>query len=389
MIELNSPNISKEEIKLTLEALKSGWVSEGKYLRLFENKFKKYIKSKYAVSCVNGSSALHLALKVIKANKDTEVLVPSVSFIATANSVIYNNASPVFLGVNKYLNLDEESLINFIKHNTYKKNGKLFNKKTKKRIIALTVVHVFGNCANLNLLKKICKKNNIYLIEDAAESLGSFYINKKKKIHSGTLGDIGCFSFNANKIITTGGGGMIVTNNKNLSEKARFLANQAKKNSIYFDHTEIGYNYRLPNVNCAIGCAQIGKINKFKKLKIRNFKLYKKYFDKNIEVLNAPIYSDSNYWLCCIKLRSKKNVVKKSIDFLKKKGIKARPVWKLLPFQKQFSAFQKFDVKNSRKFINNTLCIPSSTSLKRKEIKKIALNINLLAKKINKNEKKN
>ncbi len=383
MIELNAPNISKREVRFTSKALKSGWVSDGKYLKLFEEKFKKYVNSKYAISCINGTSALHLALKIINADNKTEVLLPSISFIATANAIIYSNATPVFLGVNKYLNLDEFSLLNFIKEKTYKKNGKLFNKKTNKHIIALTVVNVFGNCANLSLIKKICNQNNIFLIEDAAESLGSFFKSKKKVKHSGTFGHIGCFSFNANKIITTGGGGMIVTNNKNFANKARFLANQAKKNNVYFDHSEIGYNYKLPNINCAIGYAQISKIKKFKKIKIKNYLLYKKYL-KNVDILDAPHYSDSNYWLSCIKFKTKKNVLKYSINYLFKKKIVARPVWKLLPSQKQFKKYQKFDFEKSKKTIFNMLCIPSSTSLKNNEIKKISYHLNNLALKFKK-----
>ena len=381
MIQLNAPNISRSEIQLASKALRAGWVSDGKYLKIFEERLKKYVKSKFAVSCINGTSALHLALRIINADHNTEVLVPSVSFIATANAITYNNATPIFLGVNKYLNLDELSLKNFIKKNTYKKNGKLINKKTKKHIIALTVVNVFGHCANLNTIKKICDQNNIYLIEDAAESLGSFFRLKKKLKHSGTFGHIGCFSFNANKIITTGGGGMIVTNNRSFEKRARFLANQAKEDTVYFDHSEIGYYYKLQNINCAIGCAQIKKINKFKKRKINNFLAYKKYLKNNIEILEAPNYSDSNYWLSCVKFKVKKNIINYSINYLLKKGIITRPVWKLLPKQKKFKKYQKFDFTKTQKFTFNMLCIPSSTSLDDKQIKKVSLHLNYLASK--------
>ena len=382
MINLNLPNISNKEIKSSSEALKEGWVSAGKYVELFEKRFKEFVKTKYAICMVNGSSALQLALRLIDCNKDNEVIVPSISFIATANAVIYNNSTPIFLDTDEYLNLSVENLKDFIKFNTFKKKGFTYNKKTKKKVVAVVVVHVLGNSANLSEIKKICKKNKIYLIEDAAESLGTYFKNKKDKKHTGTIGDIGCFSFNANKIITTGGGGMLVTDNKKFAEKARFLKFQAKENTYYFDHSEIGYNFRLPNPNCAIGYEQLGRIRNFLKNKKNNYKIYKMLLNKKIKLLEPPIYSDSNHWLTAIKLKNKKNILDFAIKFLEKNKIEARPIWKLLYEQKSYKLYEKFRIKASKKNISNYLCIPSSSSMSFKELQYVSNKLNILAEKL-------
>lgn len=368
MINLNSPQIKKLEIKYMKESLKSGWVSWGKFVKLFEKQISNFTGSNYAISCVNGTSALQLALNIAQAKEDTEVIIPSVSFIATANSVIYNNASPIFMDVDKYLNIDTRKTIKFIDENTYSRNGNTFNKKTKKKIVALIVVHVFGNAADIFPLKKICKKKNIILIEDAAESLGSFY-KKKKRRHTGTVGDMGILSFNANKIITTGGGGMILTNNKKIAKKAYFLSNQAKSDNIFFVHDKIGYNFRLPNINCAIGFAQFKYLKKFlhKKRLIHNY--YKKNFNNKIKLMAPPNYCLSNYWMNVIKFSYKKNIINKAIDYFQNLKIETRPVWKLLYEQKEFTKFEKFEVYNAKKYISNCLCIPSSSNLKISNLK--------------------
>ena len=252
---------------------------------------------------------------------------------------------------------------------------------TRKKILALVVVHVFGNSANISEIKNICKKNKIFLIEDAAESLGTYFKKNNKKIHTGTFGDIGCISFNANKIITSGGGGMILTNNSKIAERARFLSNQAKKNDYFFSHPEIGYNFRLPNVNCAIGYEQLKKINRFLKIKKRNFDYYVKFLDKKkIEVIKPPKYSLSNFWMCVIRFKVKKNLINKAIKYLEKNKIQTRPVWKLLNEQQRFKNFQNFNTQRSKKNIFNCLCIPSSTNLSLEQIRFISEKLNIFIK---------
>lgn len=381
MISLNAPNLSDKEVSTVKKTLKGGWVSGGKYINLFEQNLRKYVKANYAVACVNGTSALHLALRLIGAHEKSEIIIPNISFIATANAIIYNNSSPIFLGTDEFFNLDIEVLKKFLKFKTFKKNGFTYNLVTRKKILALVVVHVFGNSANISEIKNICKKNKIFLIEDAAESLGTYFKKNNKKIHTGTFGDIGCISFNANKIITSGGGGMILTNNSKIAERARFLSNQAKKNDYFFSHPEIGYNFRLPNVNCAIGYEQLKKIDRFLKIKKRNFDYYVKFLDKKkIEVIKPPKYSLSNFWMCVVRFKVKKNLLNKAIKYLEKNKIQTRPVWKLLNEQQKFKNFQNFDTQKSKKNIFNCLCIPSSTNLKLEQIRFISAKLNIFIK---------
>lgn len=381
MISLNAPNLSDKEVSTVKKTLKGGWVSGGKYINLFELNLRKYVKANYAVACVNGTSALHLALRLIGADEKSEIIIPNISFIATANATIYNNSSPIFLGTDEFFNLDVEVLKKFLKFKTFKKNGFTYNLVTRKKILALVVVHVFGNSANISEIKNICKKNKIFLIEDAAESLGTYFKKNNKKIHTGTFGDIGCISFNANKIITSGGGGMILTNNSKIAERARFLSNQAKKNDYFFSHPEIGYNFRLPNVNCAIGYEQLKKINRFLKIKKRNFDYYVKFLDKKkIEVIKPPKYSLSNFWMCVIRFKVKKNLINKAIKYLEKNKIQTRPVWKLLNEQQRFKNFQNFNTQRSKKNIFNCLCIPSSTNLSLEQIRFISEKLNIFIK---------
>lgn len=380
MINLSLPNLSKEEIKVSSSTIRDGWVAGGKFIKKFEDKVRNFTKAKYAISCINGTSALHLALRVIGASSNNEILMPSVSFIATANATIYNNSSPIFLDVDKYLNLDPLSLEKFIRNQTFKKNGTLYNKKSKKKILAVVVVHVYGIAANITDIQKICKKNNLLLIEDAAGALGSFYKKNGLKKHLGTFGDLGCFSFNANKIITSGGGGMVVTNNVKLANKVRFLSNQAKENDTFYIHSEVGYNYRLPNINCSIGFAQLKKLKSFINIKKKNFYIYSKMLNKDkIELVDSPEYSQSNKWMYVVRFKTKKNIIKKVIKYLKEKGIETKPIWTPLINQPKFFKFEKHEIFNMKKSIFNKLCIPSSTFLKKNEIKFVADKINLFA----------
>ena len=262
-IFLYEPTFDKNDVENVKKSVIEGWVSTaGKNIKLFENLICKYTKSKFCVACNSGTSALHIALKILNVSNNDEVIVPSISFIATINAVKYNNAEPIFMDVDKNFNLDEEKLIKFLKNNTFQKNKYCFNKKTKKNIKALIIAHIWGGGAKIKKIVKECKKRNIKILEDAAESLGTFYTNKYlSKKHTGTIGDVGILSFNGNKIITTGSGGAILTNNIKYEKKSRYLINQAKDND-FFKHNELGYNYRLPSLNAYLGISQIKKLIK-------------------------------------------------------------------------------------------------------------------------------
>ncbi|MCK4826699.1 aminotransferase class I/II-fold pyridoxal phosphate-dependent enzyme, partial [bacterium] len=255
LIPLSVPSIQGNEWKYIKECLDSEWVSSaGKYVDKFEEEICRYTGAKYAVACVNGTAALHVSLKLVGVQPADEVIVPTLTFIAPVNVVRYLNAEPIFMDADDYYNIDAQKTIQFIKNESEFRNGFTYNKKTGKRISAIIPVHVFGNAVNLEELIPICKKRNIKIIEDATESLGTAYTKGKfAGKHTGTIGDIGCFSFNGNKIITTGGGGMIVTNNPGYAQKARYLTTQAKDDKIHYIHNDIGYNYRLTNIQAALG----------------------------------------------------------------------------------------------------------------------------------------
>jgi len=244
MIPLSVPNLKGNEKKYLKKCISTEFVSSvGEYVNIFEKNISKFTKSKYAVACSSGTTALHLALRAISIEKDDEVIVPSMSFIATVNPVRYLNASPVFMDCDNFYNLDIYKFKQFIEKNTFFKNGFTINKKTKKKIKAVIPVHVSGNAVDLESIVNFCKKKNIKIVEDAAEALGTFYLRGKlKNKHAGIIGDIGCLSFNGNKIITSGGGGMIITNDKKLAKKCKYLSTQATNDSIIYKHDDIGYN---------------------------------------------------------------------------------------------------------------------------------------------------
>jgi len=359
-IPLSEPYLFGNEKKYLIECIKTNWLASGKYVDNFEKKIKKTTNAKFVISNINGTSSLQLALRILNPKSGDEVLVPSITFIASINSVIYNSCSPVFFDCDEHLNININDLINFLKFNTYSKGGFSYNKKTNKRIIALIIVHVFGNSANVKIqLINLCKKKNIKIIEDAAESFGAFFKNSKRKTHTGVIGDIGCFSFNGNKIVTAGGGGALVTKNKNFYLKAKYLSNQAKDNSDLFIHNEVGYNFRLSNLHAAIGYAQIGHIRKIilKKKYIHNY--YKRELNKiyGLRILEAPKHSVSNYWLNVLTIDKKKYGLTKleTMKKFKNLNIEARSLWFPNHMQKPFKHFEKYKITNANFFFDKSI----------------------------------
>jgi len=373
-INLHAPLLKGNELKYISKCIKTTWLSSsGNYVKEFEKKIITFTGSKNAVSCINGTAALQVSLRLLGLKPNHEVIVPTITFIAPVNAIRYFSAQPIFMDVDKHGNIDPKKTIEFIKEKTFYKNGKTYNKKTKKIISILIAVHVFGNPADLDDLVKVCKKRNIKILEDASESLGSYYSKGKfKGKHTGTIGDLGCISFNINKIITSGGGGIILCKKKKISEKIRYLVNQAKNDNINFIHDEVGYNYGLSNINAAIGCAQIENIKKILILK-RNLNLiYKKEFSNKTtySILEEPIYSRSNYWINIVDLKTL-NKKKNFLKTLLKNNIEARPVWKCNHLQKPYIDCETYKIDEALKIENNYLCLPSSYFLKKKKINKI------------------
>ncbi len=381
-IPLSVPHISGNEWKYIKDCLETNWVSStGKYVDLFEKKIEQYTKAKYAIACINGTSALHISLILSGVSRNDEVIVPTISFIAPINAINYCNAKPVFMDVDDNYTIDIKKTIEFLNTKTIFKNGVTINKKTKRKILAVIVVHVYGRSVLLDELLQVCKRKNISIIEDSAESLGNFFekgINKNK--HVGTIGKFGCLSFNGNKIITSGGGGMIVTNNKILAQKAKYLTTTAKDNTIEFVHNEVGYNYRLTNIQAALGLAQLEKINQYLKKKELIYLNYKKFIGQNNKLFfkEIPKFASSNHWLNLVEFidcNTKKNLLKK-IEVFKKNKIEVRPIWQLNHLQKVYKNCEKYKISNATILVNRTLCLPSSVSLTTKDIKRVVAIIN-------------
>lgn len=381
-ISLHSPKIGKYELKYVSDCLKTGWIANGKYIDKFSLAIKQITNSKYAIPCVNGTSGLHIALKVLGINKNHEVIVPTTTFIASINAILYNLASPIFVDIDEYLTVDVKKINNFFENQTYFRNGYTYNKNTKKIIKAIVVVHTFGNAVNLEKLSILCKNKNIKIIEDAAESLGTEYIKGKfKGKHTGIIGDLGCISFNSNKIITAGGGGIILTKNKSFAKKCEYLINQAKDDSLKYIHNEIGYNYRFNNIQASIGYAQLQNINSILRKKEFIHKSYTDLFlnNKVFSVLKSPTFAKNNYWINIIQFKksSYANVLT-LCKKLNKIGIQTRPLWFVNHLQTPFKKFQKYDIKNAIKMQESCICLPSSLSLSSSDIKNIYKEIMLL-----------
>ena len=377
MIKLHEPFIRGNEWRYVKNCLNTGWVSSaGKYVDLFEKKIAKYTGSKYAIACINGTAALQISLKLVGVGKDEEVIVPSMTFIAPVNAISYNNAKPIFMDNNKYYTIDINKTLEFLNKETRTiQRNKLsitVNKKTGKRIAALIVVHLFGNAARLDELIDLCKKKNIPLIEDSAESIGTFYGSGRfKNKHTGTVGQIGCLSFNGNKIITSGGGGMILTDNLKIANRAKYLTTQAKDDSINYIHNDIGYNFRLSNIQAALGLAQLENLSKNIRKKKIIHSIYKSKIDKykGLKISSTSHPNKCNYWLNILEInkRLSKKELSKIIQQFNKHGIEVRPLWYPNHLQKKYKKCQTYKLSNIKKIYQKRLCLPSSSQLTAKQ----------------------
>jgi aminotransferase in exopolysaccharide biosynthesis len=361
---LHEPLFCGNEIKYLKKTIITNLVSSvGPFVKKFENQIIKFTKSKYVISVVNGTEALHLSLVACGIKSNDEILVPTITFVGTANAILYSGAIPHFVDSEfETLGIDSLKLEKYLERITIKKGKFYFNKKTKRRIKAIMPVHVFGNICQIDKILKIAKKYNLVVIEDAAEALGSFFKNK----HAGTFGLVGCFSFNGNKILTTGGGGAIITNNKLLAKKIKHLSSTAKINHPWeYIHDAVGYNFRMPNLNAALGSAQIENLNKFLKSKR---KLYLKYYDefskiKDVRLIKNPQFSQSNNWLNTIFIRNssikKRNRV---LSLAQKNRIFLRPVWKPLHTLKHLNKMPRMNLDVAIKIYESCINLPSSAS---------------------------
>ncbi len=376
MIPLSVPCLRGNEWKYVKECLDTEWVSSvGQYVNLFEDKLVEYTGAKHAVACVNGTAALQVALRIVGVSPGDEVIAPTVTFIAPINAVNYLGAVPVFMDCDEYYNIDAEKTLEFLRDKTVFRDGATFNAATGKRVAALMPVHVFGNAARLDVLLNECRERRIPIVEDASESLGSRYKpDTMNGAHTGTVGDIGCVSFNGNKIITTGGGGMLLTDNAEYAEKARYLTTQAKDDGVRYVHDEVGYNLRLTNVLSAIGVAQMEQLPEFIEAKRKNYQSYKERIDAipGLNIAPAPDYADSNYWMYCLQIDA--GVYPKDreqlMNVLSASEIQSRPVWHLNHLQKPYAGCERYRIERAIDMHAKSLCLPSSVTLTQDDIAK-------------------
>lgn len=372
-IPLSVPNLKGKELEYVTHAVKTEWVSTGgPYVLDFEDKFAAYVKTKGAVSCQNGTSGLHIALKVCGVNDKHEVIVPTLTFIAAVNPVKYIGAEPIFMDCDDTLTMDMKKLETFCQEECTFENENLINIKTKKIIKALVVVHVFGNMADMDQLMKIAAKYNLKVIEDATEALGTYYTEGEYKgKYAGTIGDVGVYSFNGNKIITTGGGGMIVSEDEECLKNAKHLTTQAKCDELYYIHDEIGYNYRMTNLQAALGLGQLEQLEKFIQIKKDNYELYKTEIE-NIPGLSIMDFREDtrpNYWFYALYLDGKYSLNRDQIiEYLESKMVQVRPVWGLISDQKPYLQNQSYKINKAREYLEHLINLPCSSNLPKEDV---------------------
>lgn len=380
-IPLSVPNLKGNELKYITEAIESEWVSTaGSYVESFEKKIAEYVDVDQAISCQNGTAGLHISLLLSGVKPEDEVIVPTLTFIASVNPVKYLGANPVFMDCDDSLGIDPKKLANFCENECIFTEGKLINKQTNKHIKAIVVVHVFGNMADMESIMHIAEKYNLMVVEDAAEALGTYYTEGKYEgEHAGTVGDFGVYSFNGNKIMTTGGGGMIVAKHKKSLERAKHLTTQAKSDDLYYTHDEIGYNYRMTNLQAALGLAQLEQLETFISTKRDN---YLEYYEKvnKIEGLRLiPFNSDirPNYWFYALYVEDGFPLNRDELmKYLRTRRIETRPVWGLISDQLPYEDNQVYQIEKAREYIAHVVNIPCSSNLKQEEVEYIIETLN-------------
>lgn len=364
-VGLHEPTFEGNEWKYLKECLDSTFVSSvGKYVDLFEAQLAEFTGAKHAVAVVNGTAALHIALKLSGVSPGSEVLLPAFTFVATANAVTYCQAKPHFIDIEeKTLGICPASVYEYLKSISEMRGGKCFNRQTGCEITAMIAMHSFGHPVDIEGILKVSRDFNIPVVEDAAEALGSYSHGE----HVGHSGLIGALSFNGNKIITTGGGGAILTDNQDLAARAKHLTTTAKTAHPWeYRHDAIGFNYRLPNINAALGCAQLESLPQKLQNKRKLFNRYKNAFEKvsGISIFEEPENCKSNYWLQAILLNEDDIVLRNEIlDYSNKNGYCTRPAWELLSTLDPYINCQKMDLINSKSVQNRLINIPSSAHL--------------------------
>ena len=362
-IPLHEPRFVGNEKKYLNQCIDSTFVSSvGEFVDRFEIEIAKYTGAKYAVAAMNGTAGMHIALKLAGVGQDDEVLTQPLTFVATCNAISYCGAKPVFIDVDEdTLGLSPEKLSEFLANNAeIRDDGYCYNKVTGSKISACVPMHTFGHPCKIDEIARICAQYNTALIEDAAESIGSYYKSK----HTGRFGKTGVLSFNGNKTITSGGGGAIITDDEDFAKRAKHITTTAKiPHAWEYVHDEIAYNYRLPNINAALACAQLEKLDEFIQNKRKTAMKYKEFFaDSEIEFVDEPADSHSNFWLCAIKLKNREL----RDQFLKETnnaGVMTRPAWRLMNKLAMYKDCLSGNLETAQMLEDRIVNIPSSVRM--------------------------
>ena len=365
VVPLSVPEIRGNEWKYIKECLDTNWVSSaGTFVDRFEQTMADYVGTKYSVATVNGTAALHVALLVAGVQPEDEVLVSNLTFIAPANAIRYAGAWPVFIDAEPhYWQIDPEKLASFLESECWWQRGRLVNKATGRRIKAILPVHILGHPCDMDPILDLARKFSLAVIEDATESLGAGY--KGRMV--GQLGDIACFSFNGNKLVTTGGGGMIVTDNQKWAERARYLTTQARDHPVEYIHNVIGYNYRLSNIQAAMGVAQMEQVDDFVEKKRAIARAYEGGLRdlEGIVLMPTQVHTTPTYWLYTVLLRQGTSLASRSelIAKLNDNGVGARPLWHTIHNLPPYADCQSFQITHSVDLYKRGVCLPSSVGL--------------------------
>ncbi len=371
-IPLSIPNFEGNEKKYVNDALDQGWVSTGgAYITELEKKLAEYLHTDNVAACQSGTSALHLSLSEAGVRPGDAVIVPPLTFIAAVNPVKYQFATPIFIDCDESFCLDPVKLREFCENECTEEDGRLYYKG--KQVKAIVVVHVFGNMADMEAIMETAGKYGLKVIEDATEALGTCYTKGKYAgKYAGTIGDFGAFSFNGNKIITTGGGGAVTANKSSTVDHIRYLSTQAKNDPHYYIHDEVGYNYRMTNLQAALGVAQMEELEEFVERKQKNFELYKKGFESFElgKIIDFREGTSSNKWFYSLEINRYlvKQSMREIITALEKKGVQTRAIWGLINEQKPYLGEETYKLEMAPYYAERILNLPCSTQITEEEI---------------------
>ena len=377
MIPLSVPNFEGNEEKYVADAVKQGWVSTGgAYVDKLESKVAEYTHSVGSVACQSGTAALHMSLIESGVEQDDIVLVPTLTFIAAVNPVKYVKATPIFMDCDDTLCIDPQKIRLFCEEECEEQEEGLVHIVSGKRVKAIIVVHIFGNLADMETIMEIAERYKLKVIEDATEALGTIcQVGKYMGKMAGTIGHFGAYSFNGNKIITTGGGGMIVSQNKEALLHLKYMSTQCKDDEHFYIHNEIGFNYRMTNVQAAIGVAQMEEIEEFIYRKNKNYDLYielLKDIDKGyIMSFRDDIRSNKWFYSFVINKETCKKPIKEYIVRLQERGIQSRPIWGLIHEQKPYQNDMSYKIEKAYYYSERIINLPCSTNITEKEIKTV------------------